>query len=67
MEKPMTPAEEREMAISIWLNFINHTLWEKKKISDTEYQRMCEKIATRRQTPVSESDKKGKRAKNALR
>lgn len=67
MEKPMTPAEEREMAICIWLNFINRTLWEKKKISDTEYQRMCEKIATRRQTSESESDKKGKRAKNALR
>lgn len=67
MEKPMTPAEEREMAIGIWLNFINRTLWEKKKISDTEYQRMCEKIATRQQTSVSESDKKGKRAKIVLR
>lgn len=49
MKKALSAEErERRMAEDIWLNYFNRYLWEGGTISDTEYKKMTEKIATRR-------------------
>ena len=48
--KKALSAEERERRVAedMWLNYFNRYLWEHSTISETEYKKMTEKIATRR-------------------
>ena len=48
--KKVLLSEERErgFAEDIWLNYFNHYLFEHGTISEKEYKKMVEKIATRR-------------------
>lgn len=39
---------EKRVAEDIWLNYFNHYLFEHGTISEKEYKKMVEKIATRR-------------------
>ena len=49
MKKALSAEErERRVAEDIWLNYFNRYLWECGTISETEYKKMTEKIATRR-------------------
>ena len=49
MGKVLTDEErEKRMAEDIWLNYFNRYLFEHGTISEKEYKRMTEKIATRK-------------------
>lgn len=49
MKKVLTDEErEKRFAEDVWLNYINHYLFEHGTISEKEYKKMTEKIATRK-------------------
>ena len=52
---------EKEMAEWIWLNYFNNYLFEHGTISEKEYRKMVEKIATRRS-----SKRKNRRKKKGI-
>ena len=54
---------EKRMAEDIWLNYFNNYLYEHGTISEKEYKRMVEMIATRR--PFRRKKKKKGTPKNA--
>ena len=57
MGKVLTDEEREErMAEDIWLNYFNRYLYEHGTISEKEYKRMTEKIATRKARRAPERD-----------
>ena len=49
MKKALSDEEcEKRFAEDVWLNYFNQYLFEHGTISEKEYKRMTEKIATRR-------------------
>ncbi len=49
MQKALLDDErEKRMAEDIWLNYLNRYLFETGTISEKEYKKMTEKIATRK-------------------
>ena len=57
MGKVLTDEErEKRMAEDLWLNYFNRYLFENGTISEKEYKKMTEKIATRKTKPISEMD-----------
>ena len=55
MGKVLTDEErEKRMAEDLWLNYFNRYLFENGTISEKEYKKMTEKIATRKTKPISE-------------
>lgn len=57
MGKVITDEErEKRMAEDMWLNYFNRYLFESGTISEKEYKRMTEKIATRKAKRYPERD-----------
>ena len=57
MGKVLTDEErEKRMAEDIWLNYFNRYLFEHGTISEKEYKKMTEKIATRKPRVKHEND-----------
>lgn len=57
MGKVLTDEErEKRMAEDIWLNYFNRYLFEHGTISEKEYKKMTEKIATRKPRVKPEKD-----------